>query len=87
LQVADDVRTRLEGDIAELEGRLAAIEARLDEMNATLAIIQDGIETQVDMYTESNELIGRLLGRLAGALESLELADDLDGRRATQPGN
>jgi hypothetical protein len=81
LQVADDVRTRLDGDIVDLHKRLDAIEAQLAGLHETLGIVRDAIDAQVDMETESNELLGRMLSRLAGSLERLDVADDLAGRR------
>lgn len=81
LQVADDVRTRLDGDIVDLHKRLDAIEGQLAGLNETLGIVRDAIDAQVDMETESNELLGRMLSRLAGSLERLNVADDLGGRR------
>lgn len=81
LQVADDVRTRLEGDLAALVERLEAIEVRLDALSETLGVVRDAVAAQVDTQNESNELLGRMLSRLAGALESLTAADDLGARR------
>lgn len=73
LQVADDVRTRLEADLTELRERLSSIERRLDGLEETIAKVADTLEAQVDMENESDELLGRLLGRLAGRIEQLEL--------------
>jgi chromosome segregation ATPase len=73
LQVADDVRTRLDGDLSELRERLSAIERRLDRLEELVASIKDTLEAQVDMENESDELIGRLLSRLTGRIEQLEL--------------
>ena len=72
LQVADDVRTRLEDDITELRDRLAAIERRLEQIEEGIDSIKDTLSAQVDMENESDELLGRLLGRLAGRIEQLE---------------
>jgi chromosome segregation ATPase len=72
LQVADDVRTRLDTDLSELRERLSAIERRLDGLEQAVAKIADTLEAQVDMENESDELLGRLLGRLAGRIEQLE---------------
>lgn len=73
LQVADDVRTRLEADLTDLRERLSSIERRLDGLEETIAKVADTLEAQVDMENESDELLGRLLGRLAGRIEQLEL--------------
>lgn len=73
LQVADDVRTRLDGDISELRDRLGGIERRLDGLEELLSSIKDTLGALVDMENESDELIGRQLGRLTGRIEQLEL--------------
>jgi hypothetical protein len=73
LQVADDVRTRLDGDISELRERLGGIERRLDGLEELISSVKDTLEALVDMENESDELIGRLLGRLTGRIEQLEL--------------
>ncbi len=73
LQVADDVRARMDGDIAELQGRLDAIERRLEKLEEGIASIRDTLSAQVDMENESDELLGRLLGRIEGRIEQLEL--------------
>lgn len=73
LQVADDVRTRLDSDLVELRGRLEAIEQRLERLEEGIASIKDTLSAQVDMENESDELLGRLLGRIEGRIEQLEL--------------
>jgi chromosome segregation ATPase len=73
LQVADDVRARMDGDIAELQGRLDAIDRRLEKLEEGIASIRDTLSAQVDMENESDELLGRLLGRIEGRIEQLEL--------------
>jgi chromosome segregation ATPase len=73
LQVADDVRARMDGDIAELQGRLDAIDRRLEKLEQGIASIRDTLSAQVDMENESDELLGRLLGRIEGRIEQLEL--------------
>jgi archaellum component FlaC len=73
LQVADDVRARLDSDLGELRGRLEAIEDRLAKLEAGVASIKDMLSAQVDMENESDELLGRLLGRIEGRIEQLEL--------------
>jgi hypothetical protein len=72
LQVADDVHTRFDSDLAEVRERLAAIERRLDGLEEAIASIRDTLGAQVDMENESDELLGRLLGRLTARIEQLE---------------
>lgn len=72
LQVADDVRTRLDGDLADIRDRLTALELRLETIEGSLASIRDTLGAQVDTQNESDELLGRLLGRLTGRIEELE---------------
>jgi chromosome segregation ATPase len=73
LQVADDVRTRFEADLSELRERLGGLERRLDGLEELMSSVKDTLESLVDMENESDELIGRLLGRLTGRIEQLEL--------------
>ena len=72
LQVADDVRTRLDGDLTEIRERLAGLERRLEVIEEALDSIRDTLGAHVDTQNESDELLGRLLGRLTGRIEELE---------------